>query len=198
MSVLLDQPVTDPAVVQIEDFAQRNDIYYVDALNQVAGLYKNEYERENDPAQGRIAQHFYDLAARLFHRYYQKGAYNPWLDKTNAAINEGLLSLHLGLGPVGEEALVNRMESNRSQHLAKEFEAKYLRFLHIPDSLFTQYNLLQAEIAGYGQVDGRRDNAYEALQAALTDVEAEIQRADAQYFSFFNDTLDVAGVQSEL
>lgn len=198
ISVLLDQPVDQPNVVTIDDFTERNDIYYVNALNQVAGLYKNEYERENDPAQGRIAQHFYDLAARLFHRYYQKGAYNPWLDKTNAAINEGLLSLHLGLGSTVEEALVNRMENNRSQHLAKEFEAKYLRFLHIPDSLFTQYNLLQAEIASYGQVDERRDEAHEALQAALRDVEAEIQQADAQYFSFFNDTIDVAGVQSEL
>src|SRR5690606_14154585 len=130
MSILLDQPVADPMVVQIDDFAQRNDIYYVNALTQVASLYKNEYNRDKNPIHGRLAQHFYDLSASLFHTYYQKGAYNPWLDRTNATINEGLLSLHLEGHGADAISLVNLMENNRSQHLAKEFEAKYQRFLN--------------------------------------------------------------------
>ncbi|MEC3879208.1 CHAT domain-containing protein [Parapedobacter sp. 10938] len=198
ISILLNQPITQPDVITIDDFTQRNDIYYVNALKQVASLYKNEYDRANKPDHGRVAQHFYDLAARLFHIYYQKGAYNPWLSMTNAAINEGLLSLHLRTGSAEEMALVNRMENNHSQHLAKEFEAKYLRFLQVPDSLFTQHNLLQVEMAGYEQAAEHPDKEYEALQAEFMDVEAKIQEADAQYFSFFGDTFDIKEVQSEL
>src|SRR5690606_26769363 len=40
--------------------------------------------------------------------------------------------------------------------------------------------------------------ADEDLQAALTYVETKIRQADAQYFSFFKDTLHVTAVQSEL
>lgn len=198
MSILLDQTITDPTVVQLGDFEQRNDIYYVNALKQTASLYKNEYERSNAPAHGQLAQHFYNLAANLFHIYYQKGAYNPWLNTTNTAINEGLLSLHLEGGTADEISLINLMENNRSQHLAKEFEAKHQRFLHIPDSLLTQRNLLQIEMVGYEQAGKHTEKEYEVLQTALMDVEAKIQQADGRHFSFFGGTFDIREVQSEL
>lgn len=194
MSILLDRPVTDPSVVRIDDFAQRNDIFYVNALREAAGVYKDEYALDKNPEHGRLAQHFYDLSARLFHIYYQKGAYNPWLNSTNADINEGLLSIHLDVDGTDELGLVNLMENNRSQHLAKEFEAKYMRFLHIPDSLFAKRNLLQVELAQLEQ----QDEEYEKTQKALTAVETKIQEADEQYFTFFTDSLDIREVQAAL
>ena len=198
MSILLDRSITDPTVVQLGDFEQRNDIYYVNALKQTASLYKNEYERSHTPAHGQLAQHFYNLAANLFHIYYQKGAYNPWLNMTNAAINEGLLSLHLEGDGADEISLVNLMENNRSQYLAKEFQAKYQRFLDIPDSLFTERNLLQIEMAGYERAGKHTEKEHEMLRTALMDVEAKIQQADDRHFSFFESTFDIKEVQSEL
>lgn len=194
ISILLDRDVDDPTILQIDDFAQRNDIYYVNALLQAANLYKNEYAENQRLKHGRLAQHFYHLSAQLFHIYYQKGAYNPWLSRTNSEINEGLLFLNLELGEMDEAALVNLMEKNRSQHLAKEFEAKNLRFLHIPDSMFAKRNLLQTELATLSP----QNPAYERTQKALAKVEANMKEADGQYFSFFNDTFDVREVQSEL
>src|SRR5690606_24058164 len=123
---------------------------------------------------------------------------NPWLNMTNAAINEGLLSLHLDGNRTDEISLVNLMENNRSQHLAKEFEAKYQRFLHIPDSLFTERNLLQIEMTGYEQAGKNTEKEYDMLRTALMDVEAKIQQADDRHFPFFGRTFDIREVQSEL
>ena len=135
MSILLNHPVTDPTVVEMEDFTRRNDIYYLMAMSQVVAIYRNEYQSNNNREHARLAYHFYDLSARLFRVYYQKGAYNPTLSRTNRAINEGLLSLHMALEETDASGLVNLMENNHSQHLAKEFEAKHLRFLHVPDNV---------------------------------------------------------------
>lgn len=194
ISILLDRDVDDPTILQIDDFAQRNDIYYVNALLQAANLYKNEYAENQRLKHGRLARHFYHLSAQLFHIYYQKGTYNPWLSMTNEEINEGLLFLNLEFEEMDEVVLINLIENNRSQHLAKEFEAKYLRFLHIPDSLFVKRNLLQIELAALSH----NDKAYEVTQKALSEVEAKIKEADEQYFSFFNDAFDVRLVQSAL
>lgn len=198
MSVLLGQPIADPGVVQIHDFVQRNDIFYVRALKQVGAIYKNEFEHKNNPEHGRLAQHFYDLAAGLFHVYYQKGTYNPWLNITNRDINEGLLSLHLALERTGEAALVSMMENNRSQHLSKEFEAKYLRFLNVPDSLFAERNLLKTKLAGYEQGVALEKEEHQSLQGRLLELESVIQQIDSNYFSFFSNTLDMQEVQAKL
>lgn len=198
MSILLDQPITDPTDVQLVDFVHRNDIYYVNALKQTANFYKNEYDRSKANTHRQLAQHFYDLAANLFHIYYQKGAYNPRLNITNTAINEGLLSLHLEGSTADEISLVNIMENNRSQHLAKEFEAKHQQFLHIPDSLFTERNLLKIELAGYEREGMHTEEEYEILQTALQNVEAKMQQADGRHYSFFGGTFDIREVQSEM
>ena len=198
MSILLGQPVSDPAVVQLDDFAHRNDIYYVNALRQAANLYKSEYIRGNAAYHKKLAMHFYDIAANLFHVYYQKGAYNPRLSMTNAAINEGLLALHIEGASMKATSLVNLIENNRSQHLAKEFEAKYQRFLQIPDSLFTQRNLLQAKIAELERSNRQTEKEYQALYTDLTDVEAKIQEADERHFSFFEQAFNIQEVQFAL
>lgn len=198
LSVLLGQAITDPKVVQINDFVQRNDIFYINALTQVAGIYKNEYERKKNPDHGRIALHFYDLAANLFHAYYQKGAYTPRLTRTIGEINEGLLSLHLYLGATNHAALISIIENNRSQHLSKEFEAKHLRFLKTPNHLFTARNLLQTQEATFDNQKERETEAYKTLRVRLQELESKIQQTDVNYFSFFSDSLNISEVQAKL
>src|SRR5690554_6684702 len=90
------------------------------------------------------------------------------------------------------------MENNRSQHLAKEFEAKHQQFLHIPDSLFTELNLLKIELAGYEREGMHTEEEYEILQTALQNVEAKMQQADGRHYSFFGGTFDIREVQSEM
>ena len=198
ISILLDHPVNDPIIVGIDDFVERNDIYYINAMTQVATIYKDEYQKNHIREHARLAYHFYDLTARLFQSYYLKGAYNPSLNRVNASINEGLLSLHLELGEADAASLINLMENNHSQHLAKEFEAKHLRFLHVPDSLFSIRNLLQAEIASYNQRGELRGEEFDALQANLKEVEASIRASDANFLKFFESSFEISEVQSLL
>ncbi|HLW09646.1 MAG TPA: CHAT domain-containing tetratricopeptide repeat protein [Fermentimonas sp.] len=198
MSILLDHPVDDPTLVSINDFAERNDIYYINAMKQVAGIYRDEYQKSHNREHARLSYHFYDLTANLFQVYYQKGAYNPSLNRTNAAINEGLLSLHLELGEADATSLIDLMENNHSQHLAKEFEAKHFRFLHVPDSLFTLRNMLLAKIASYNQKDELGSEYYDALQVRLKEVEASITALDANYLTFFDSRFEINEVQSRL
>ena len=198
LSVLLDEVVTDPTAVTIYDFAHRNDIFYIKALRQVAGIYKSEYELNKNPDHGWVALHFSNLAARLFNVYYQKGAYNPSLNMTISSINEGLLSLHLSLGATNNANLISIIENNRTQHLSKEFEAKHLRFLRTPGNLFTARNLLQSKAATFSHQKDQETKAYKTLRARLQKLESKIQRTDSKYFSFFSDTLNISEIQSQL
>lgn len=198
LSVLLDRSVSDPTIVDVNDFSNRNDIFYVNALNQVAGIYKREFEQNENPDHGWTALHFYQLAASVFNVYYQKGAYNPWLNHTIREINEGLLSLHLSMGATDHASLLSIIENNRSQHLSKEFEAKHLRFLKTPNNLFTARNLLQTKAATFDNQKGSETEAYKTLLARLQEVESKIQQTDVNYFSFFSDRISISEVQAQL
>lgn len=201
VSVLLGQRVSDPAVLAIEDFAYRNDVYYIEALRQMGDIYQQESVRKGEDAYARLALHFYNLAARLFNAYYQKGVYNPSLNALNSQINEGLLSLHLRLRNTDVAGLLQLVERNRSQHLAKEFDAKYLRFLNVPDSLFIQRNLLHlklSELQLRQPLTGQEQNSYRQLSQQLQAVEARIRDKDQQYFPFFSDSLTTNDIQSAL
>ncbi|TDO02786.1 CHAT domain-containing protein [Sunxiuqinia elliptica] len=200
MSVILDRPIADLSSVQIDNFDRRNDIFYIGALKQVASIYKNEYEHTGNLVHAHLAQQFFELAARLFNVYYQKGVYNPKLNMYNNEISEGLLVLHMELGGI-EADLINLTENNRSKHLSKEFNAKYLRFLNVPDSLFAEYNLLQLELSRYEKKEAFTEASkeeYERLKDDLQEVVDQIQKYDAKYFSFFSDSLSVQKVQMEL
>lgn len=201
VSVLLGQAVGDASVLRIDDFRHRNDVYYIEALKQMGGIYQQEYERQGEETYGRLALHFFDLAARLFNAYYQKGVYNPSLDALSTSINEGLLSLHLRLGEPDAAGLLQLVERNRSQHLAKEFDAKYLRFLNVPDSLFVQRNLLHlkmGELQGKSTLTEQEESHYRQLSKGLQAVEARIREKDQQYFPFFSDSLTTNDIQSAL
>src|SRR5690606_32822008 len=140
------------------------------------GVGRTDYARQ--------ALHFFDLAAQLFHSYYQKGVYNPSLNALNTSINEGLLALHLVLGNYDASGLLQLIEGNRSQHLAKEFDAKHLRFLKVPDSLFVQRNLLHLSL---GKLHARpflspgEQAVLAGLQDSLRAVEVRIREQDGHY-----------------
>ncbi|MFC3196879.1 CHAT domain-containing protein [Parapedobacter deserti] len=189
-SLLLGEPVTDLYTVQREAFAQRNDLFYINALREVAKIYKNQYEKAGDPEHAELAHHFYVIAADLFHTYYQKGVYNPWLDMSNADINEGLLSMHIGLARTDHSELINTMENNASQHLWKEFEAKYQQYSRVPDSLLLQRNRLLAQV-------GQTDTA-QTLQDELESVQLQIHTIDPTYAPFFEASFDVTVLQHQL
>ncbi|GAB3646099.1 hypothetical protein GCM10028791_05520 [Echinicola sediminis] len=197
-SLLLGEPVSDLFTIQREDFVQRNDIYYVDALREVAKIYKNQFRKGGILAHAQLAYHFYTIAADLFHEYYQKGVYNPWLDMTNKDISEGLLSMHLALGITVHDKLVNTLERNMSQHLWKEFEAKYQQFLSVPDSLLIKHNMLQTSLARVKNDTIVLSEDLERLEKELSANEAAISSFDKNYFSFFSGQLDINKLRKRL
>ncbi|WP_041738263.1 CHAT domain-containing protein [Echinicola vietnamensis] len=197
-SLLLEEPVSDLFTIQREDFAQRNDIYYVDALREVAKIYKNQFRKGGNTAHAQLAYHFYTIAADLFHVYYQKGVYNPWLDMTNKDITEGVLSMHLALGITDHDKLVNTLERNMSQHLWKEFEAKYQQFLSVPDSLLIKHNMLKASLARAKNDTIVLAEELERLDRELLANEAAISSYDKKYFSFFSGQLDINELRTRL
>lgn len=188
-SLLLDEPVTNLLDVQLETFAERNDIFYINALREVAKIYKNQYRQEGKREYAQLSGHFYKIAAALFYQYYQKGIYNPWLDMTSSDINEGLIAMHLELDQNDHGLLINTMENNASQHLWKEFEAKYQQYSRVPDSLLLKRNRLTVQ-SGAEDVGGQRK--------ALETVQQQIHAIDSVYTPFFESSFEVGNVQAQL
>src|SRR5690606_23130575 len=190
-SLLLGESDIDLYAVQQEMFAERNDIFYVNALREVAKNNKNQYRKDGRREHARLAHHFYKIAADLFHQYYQKGVYNPWLDRTNTDINEGLLSMHLGLSQTEHGELINTMENNASQHLWKEFEAKYQQYSRVPDSLLLKRNSLLANA-------GQNDTLQRSRQKELEAIRQQIHAIDSTYAPFFEFSFDIGELQRQL
>lgn len=190
-SILMSEPISDLLTVNTEAFQQKNDIYYINALLEVAKIYNNQFRSGNHLQYGQIAHHFYEIAADLFFQYYQKGLYNPWLDMTNNKIAEGLLSTHLGLGLHDHEQVINVLENNASQHLKKEFEAKHQHYSLIPDSLIIKRNLLLSQV-------GQQEMEDDSIQERLLQIEQTLEDIDASYTNFFQEKFDVESIQQML
>nr|WP_170857165.1 CHAT domain-containing protein [Algoriphagus locisalis] len=198
-SLLLSEEVQHMMQVQEDDFRERNSVYYINAVKETANVYRNQYEQSGDKDLGQISYHLYDLAAIIFQKYYQKGAYNPSLNMTSGIIHEGLMSLHLQLDKPLVDSLLVRVENNTSQLLWREFEAKHQEFLAVPDSLLLMHNQLRSSLAILAQEGSGKDlDKIQKLQAELQENEAKISTYDSSYFGFFDGNIDLSTIQNQL
>lgn len=198
-SLLLSEEVKDVMQVHEDDFKERNSVYYINAVKEAANVYRNQYEQSGEKQLGAISYHLYDLAAIIFQKYYQKGAYNPSLNMTAGNIHEGLISLHLQLDRPHTDSLLIRVENNTSQLLWREFEAKHQQYLAVPDSLLLKHNQLRSSLASLLQGGPSADmEAVRELRAALQENEAKISSYDSSYFGFFSRGIDIGHIQNQL
>ncbi len=196
-SLMLEEDVEDLTVVTTADFKERNSVYYINALKEVANIYRNQFLLTNERQFGDMSYHFYDLAVHVFQDYYQKGAYNPYLKMTASQIHEGLTELYIELGKTDVDSLLVRMENNSSQLIWREFESKYQHYLTVPDSLLLRHNMLRSELATV-QSDSAVKDAIEGLESELEQNEARISSVDKNYLSFFSDGLDLNQLKKSL
>ncbi|MCA1762291.1 MAG: hypothetical protein LC664_04780, partial [Flavobacteriales bacterium] len=66
--------------LNIQHFDQQNSVYIINALINAAGLYLSFYSINEDKNEAQLSLHLYELAARVFESYYQKGSYNASLN----------------------------------------------------------------------------------------------------------------------
>ncbi|WP_026953600.1 CHAT domain-containing protein [Algoriphagus vanfongensis] len=198
-SLLLSEEVENLMQIQEDDFTERNSVYYINAVKEAANVYRNQYGQSGKKDLGQISYHLYDLAAIIFQKYYQKGAYNPSLNMTSGIIHEGLMSLHLQLNKPLVDSLLIRVENNTSQLLWREFEAKHHQFLAVPDSLLLMHNHLRSSLAMLAQEDSSSDlEEIQKIQAELEENEAKISTYDSSYFGFFDGNIDIETIQNQL
>jgi CHAT domain-containing protein len=189
-SVLMGDSINNLMEVDLEAFKEKNDIYYINALMEVAKIYKNEFEKEGNLKHARISFHYYNIAANIFNVYYQKGIYNPWLDQTNKEISEGLVMMHMALGKENHGSLLNTIENNTSQHLWKEFEAKYQHYSPVSDSLF----LMKSQLSLLADSEFRNDS----INSLLEKVQNEIISNNPSFEAFFENRFELANFQKVL
>ncbi|MCE7054698.1 CHAT domain-containing protein [Algoriphagus sp. AGSA1] len=198
-SLLLAEEIDDVMVVNVQDFAERNSVYYINAVKEAANVYRNQFECTGERELGLISYHLFDVAALIFQDYYQKGAYNPSLNMTSGNIHEGLISLHLQLEKPDVDSLLIRVENNSSQLLWREFESKYQQYLAVPDSLLLKHNQLRYSLVQLQQQNvTSSQNEIRQLEAELQANEASISSYDTSYFDFFTGGINLELIQNQL
>ncbi len=107
--------------LRYKDFNQLNTCRHISILLKSAKIYELLYEQSKQKTDLQQAANFYEIAAEMFHQYYLKGFYNKELDESAKQIKEGLLATAFDQKTENVEHLLNKIESNESQHLWKKF-----------------------------------------------------------------------------
>src|SRR5690606_38515905 len=66
-------PITNPQDITIETFKKQHSSYFIMALKDAAGFYKEMFGTTNNRKNAVDAQYLYELSARVFALYYQNG-----------------------------------------------------------------------------------------------------------------------------
>ncbi|NDV14676.1 CHAT domain-containing protein [Muricauda sp. TY007] len=194
LSVLTEGEADSPEEVTMDIFEQRHSSYFVMALKDVAGFYKETFLRTQDRTDAQHAKYLYVMAAEVFGLYYQNGEYNASLNDLNKEINEGIYEVHTTLSIPLSPTILAKMEANNSQVLRNEFERKYFRFLSVEESMLDRRNLLQFQLKNTGQ-----DNeARKELREAISKLDAEIYDKDPLLQSFYNKQISLQDIQGHL
>lgn len=175
------------SAITANDFAEVSSKNYIDIFIHSGLTYRKIYESTGkQPSDLKTMKHFYKLAAAMFERYYQKGIFNPSLDKYLGNIKEGLLYADTQLPAEQAEIIytLNTLENISSQHLWKQFVLRNEENLNLPKALLERKNEVQLRINLIENLDefvAKEELELELLKKQLAEIENEIYKQNPKY-----------------
>lgn len=182
---LIDKDYTEPTDL-INYFKETTfDYYYISAIIDIADYYLKHYQKLNDKQSLRHAATVYLLAAENFNKYYQKNAYNLYLNRSNSKITEGVLTTSILLEEPISMAALTLLEQNKSHVLRKEFLAKHSKF-GVDKALILEKNTSQIKLEQLRSLKETNPDSLRLIKNKLARIDEEINKAQPMYLNFYS------------
>ncbi len=190
--------------IRIQDFGEVNNSAYINIFIHSGLAYRRIYERNGrSKTDLKVIRNLYKLAADMFKDYYQKGFFNPDLEQQLNNIKEGLLFSALQT-PADKTYLaqcINTLEDISSQHLWKQFLAKYSNNLNLSKDLISKRNEAVIELSYLTQKEEKTLKEIQrekSLNAALDAIDHEISKSYPNYERFQAVDFNIETLQQSL
>ncbi|MCP9770779.1 CHAT domain-containing protein [Lacihabitans sp. LS3-19] len=190
--------------IKIKDFGEISNASYINIFIHSGMAYRRIYEKTGKSKSDlKILKNFYGLAADMFKGYYQKGYFNPALERQLNNIKEGLMfsALQTPNDKVYLADCINKIEDMSSQHLWKQFLSKYSNNLNLSKQLINKRNETVIELSYLAQKKEKIQKETEReklLNASLTSIDKEIASKYPNYDRFQAIDFKVQNLQKNL
>jgi len=164
--------------INFTDVKELISIDFITLFYKSGKIYFNSYKKSKSKNELKIAYNLYLISNKLFKEYYLKGEYNDELNKCHTEITEGLLEIALEkkISKSDKMYLINAIEQNESQHLAKEFFKK----VNIPNNgsnkNIEKINYLKNELNYYKNQKFSNNILAEKNSKKITTIQSEIKK----------------------
>jgi CHAT domain-containing protein/tetratricopeptide (TPR) repeat protein len=190
--------------IKIKDFGDISNSSYINIFIHSGLAYRRIYDKNGKSKEDlKVIRNLYKLAAEMFKDYYQKGFFNPDLERQLNNIKEGLLYSALQ-NPSDKEFLkasINSIENISSQHLWKQFLAKYSNNMNLSKEIINQRNEAVIELSFLSKKDEKNKAEVQRekdLNAKLNSIDKEIAVKYPNYNNFQSADFDVKNLQLTL
>lgn len=190
--------------VKKTDFEDRINSSYINILIHSGIAYRILYEQNGKNKKDlEVMKNFYRVAAQMFQAYYQKGLFNPSLERQLNNIKEGLLytAIQTPNDKVFIAECINALENASSQHLWKQFTAKYSDNLNIPKSVLNHLNETKIELSYLTQKEEKTEDELKRvslLENKVKSVENDIAKKYPSFQRFQSAEFDIQNLQNQL
>ncbi len=192
---------TDIRKVDITKYPEHVNNIFLNLLIHSAWTYQGIYRHTGKTEDHQMTGHFFQLAARLFEKYYRKGIYNNSLGTLLDQIEDGLFHSPL---PFSNEEIINnlnRAEAISNAHLWSRFSSKYLQNLKLPKETIARKNSLQLErnlLTRTYESELKHQKEVREIDAELAGIEKKLAGISKEYALMSSSGFDIRAVQSLL
>lgn len=190
--------------IRLKDFGDINNSTYIKIFIHSGMAYRKIYEKSGKSKSDlKIIKNFYGLASDMFKAFYQKGYFNPELERILNNIKEGLMfsAIQTPNDKVYLADCINRIEDMSSQHLWKQFLSKYSNNLNLSKQLINKRNEAVIELSYLAQKKDKTQQETEReklLNASLTSIDKEIASKYPNFDRFQSIDFKVQNLQNTL
>jgi CHAT domain-containing protein len=190
--------------IKLVDFGTSNNDGLINVLVHTGLTFKTKYLQDgHQPEDLNKTIKIYSLAADLFEAYYQKGIFNPSLDRMLTSIKGGLLFTCRYAGGDQEHLIdvINKIENISSQHLWKQFISKYSKNLNSDIDLLSRRNIISIELTYLNMItekDSIQSAKEDSLQTLVTEIDDRIAKENPKYITFQEKNFNLRELQLSL
>lgn len=190
--------------IKTNDFGDSNNSGIINVLVHTGLIFKNKYLHDGRQTTDlHKVKHIYGLAVELFEAYYQKGIFNPSLDRLLTSIKDGLLFPYRYSGGSQNDliATVNAIENISSQHLWKHFISKYSDNLTSNKKLLSHRNKIAIELSSFSSInekDPAQTTKEDSLEVLLSKIDQQLARENPNYLAFQEREFQLVDLQKSL
>ncbi len=190
--------------IKIRDFGEINNSSYINIFIHSGKAYRLIYEKNGKSmADLKVLRNMYQLAAEMFKDFYKKGFFNPDLERQLNYVKEGLMytAIQTPADKIYLAQCINIIEDISSQHLWKQFLAKYSNNLNLSKELINKRNETVIEISDLNQKEGKSTNEKQRerdLNNKLDQIDQQIVKQYPSYEKFQSINFNIETLQKTL